>query len=107
VESCQLVMGLTMMEPGGVWNTMPPHTHGRRSEVYCYAGLGPEDAVFHFLGDPAATWHVVARNLEVVLSPSGSIHTGVGTASYAFVWGMGGENQDFADMDPVAVSALR
>jgi 4-deoxy-L-threo-5-hexosulose-uronate ketol-isomerase len=106
VESCQLVMGLTMMEPGGVWNTMPSHTHRRRSEVYCYAGLPDDQVVFHFMGEPTATRHLVMRSLDVVLSPSWSIHSGVGTAPYAFVWGMGGENQDFADMDAVAIRTL-
>ena len=107
VDSCQLVMGLTMMESGGVWNTMPSHTHRRRSEVYCYAGLPSDQVVFHFMGEPDATRHLVMRDLEVVLSPSWSIHSGVGTAPYAFVWGMGGENQEFADMDAVAMSQLR
>jgi 4-deoxy-L-threo-5-hexosulose-uronate ketol-isomerase len=107
VESCQLVMGLTMMETGGVWNTMPSHTHRRRSEVYCYAGLPGEHVVFHFMGEPTATRHLVMRNFDVALSPSWSIHSGVGTAPYAFVWGMGGENQEFADMDPVAMRDLQ
>lgn len=107
VDSCQLVMGLTAMEPGGVWNTMPCHTHRRRSEVYCYAGLPADQVVFHFMGDPAGTRHLVVRNLEVALSPSWSIHSGVGTAPYLFVWGMGGENQEFSDMDAVAMRDLR
>lgn len=107
VESCQLVMGLTAMEPGGVWNTMPSHTHRRRSEVYCYADVPDDQVVFHLMGDPAATRHLVMRNLDVVLSPSWSIHSGVGTAPYVFVWGMGGENQEFADMDAVAMRDLR
>ena len=106
VESCQLVMGLTMMEPGGVWNTMPSHTHRRRSEVYCYTGVPADQVVFHFMGPPDATRHLVLRDSVVVLSPSWSIHSGVGTAPYAFVWGMGGENQEFADMDAVAMTDL-
>ena len=107
IESCQLVMGLTVMAPGQVWNTMPCHTHPRRSEVYCYAGLAPDQAVFHFMGEPTATRHLVIRDLDVVLSPPWSIHSGVGTTNYTFVWGMGGENQEFADMDSVATASLR
>jgi 4-deoxy-L-threo-5-hexosulose-uronate ketol-isomerase len=105
--TCQLVMGFTRMEPGSVWNTMPPHTHLRRSEVYCYFHVAPTAAVFHFMGEPAATRHLVVHDLEAVLSPPWSIHSGVGTAAYAFVWGMGGENQEFADMDPAPVAQLR
>lgn len=101
VESCQLVMGLTMMEAGGVWNTMPSHTHLRRSEVYCYTGIAPDQVVFHMMGKPTETRHLVMRDLDAVLSPPWSIHSGVGTAGYGFVWGMGGENQEFADMDKV------
>ena len=105
--TCQLVMGFTRMEPGSVWNTMPPHTHLRRSEVYCYFNLPATQAVFHFMGQPTATRHLVVRDLEAVLSPPWSIHSGVGTAAYSFVWGMGGENQDFPDMDPAPVAILR
>lgn len=105
--TCQLVMGFTRMEPGSVWNTMPPHTHLRRSEVYCYFNVPPAHAVFHFMGAPTATRHLVMRDLEIALSPPWSIHSGVGTAAYAFVWGMGGENQEFADMDPAPVNQLR
>jgi 4-deoxy-L-threo-5-hexosulose-uronate ketol-isomerase len=105
--TCQLVMGFTRMEPGSVWNTMPPHTHLRRSEVYCYFHVPPTAAVFHFMGQPAATRHLVVHDLEAVLSPPWSIHSGVGTAAYSFVWGMGGENQEFADMDPAPVAQLR
>ncbi|MEO6996186.1 MAG: 5-dehydro-4-deoxy-D-glucuronate isomerase [Lacunisphaera sp.] len=104
--TCQIVMGFTRMEPGSVWNTMPPHTHLRRSEVYCYFNVPPAHAVFHFMGAPTATRHLVVRDGEVVLSPPWSIHSGVGTAAYAFVWGMGGENQEFADMDPAPVHQL-
>lgn len=105
--TCQLVMGVTRLEPGSVWNTMPPHTHLRRSEVYLYFNLPPEQVVFHFMGRPTETRHLVVRECEAVLSPPWSIHTGVGTANYGFVWGMGGENQDFADMDPVTFGELR
>lgn len=106
VESCQLVMGFTEMAEGSVWNTMPPHTHLRRSEVYCYFNVPADHAVFHFMGQPSATRHLVIRDLEVALSPPWSIHSGVGTAAYAFVWGMGGENQDFADMQRAPISEL-
>lgn len=105
--TCQLVMGFTRLEPGSVWNTMPPHTHLRRSEVYCYFNVPATQAVFHFMGQPTATRHLVVRDLDAVLSPPWSIHSGVGTAAYSFVWGMGGENQEFADMDPAPVAQLR
>lgn len=106
IKSCQLVMGCTLLEEGSVWNTMAPHTHERRSEVYMYFNLGPKGAVFHFMGDPKETRHVVVRDGEVVLSPSWSIHAGAGTKNYAFVWAMGGENQDFSDMDGVDVMEI-
>ena len=105
--TCQLVMGFTRLEPGCVWNTMPPHTHLRRSEVYCYFGVPAGQAVFHFMGEPAATRHLVVRDLDAVLSPPWSIHSGCGTQAYSFVWGMGGENQDFPDMDPAPVANLK
>ena len=104
---CQLVLGFTRLEPGSVWNTMPPHTHLRRSEVYCYFNVPSTAVVFHFMGAPAATRHLVVRDLEAVLSPPWSIHSGVGTAAYSFVWGMGGENQEFTDMDPAPLADLR
>ena len=107
VPSCQLVMGLTMLQPGSVWNTCPPHTHLRRSEVYLYFDLQPAHVVFHFLGQPQSTRHLVIGEGEAVLSPPWSIHSGVGTAHYGFVWGMGGENQEFADMDPAPLAELR
>ncbi len=106
-KSCQLVMGMTMLETGSVWNTMPTHTHQRRMEAYLYFNM-PEDAVvFHFMGQPEETRHLVVREGEVVLSPSWSIHSGAGTASYTFIWGMAGENQNFGDMDHVPMSQLR
>lgn len=108
VRSCQLVMGFTVLEPGGVWNTMPPHTHERRMEVYLYFGLPEDSRVFHFMGRPEATRHLVVADGQAVISPSWSIHCGVGTGGgYAFCWGMGGENQDFADMDALTLGQLR
>ncbi len=106
VKSCQLVMGFTEFEPGSVWNTMPPHTHGRRTEVYLYFDLG-QQIVVHLLGEPKATRHVIVRDREVVLSPSWSIHAGAGTGNYRFCWAMGGDNQVFHDMDPAPISELR
>ncbi len=105
--TCQVVMGVTRMQPGGVWNTMPPHTHLRRSEVYLYFDVQPAHAVFHFMGQPQETRHLLVHNEQAVLSPPWSIHSGAGTARYSFVWGMGGENQEFADMDPAPVADLR
>ena len=106
VKSCELVMGFTEFEPGSVWNTMPPHTHSRRSEIYLYFDLG-DNVAFHFLGEPQATRHVVVHDREAVLSPAWSIHCGAGTGAYRFVWAMGGDNQVFADMDAVPLNALR
>jgi 4-deoxy-L-threo-5-hexosulose-uronate ketol-isomerase len=107
VKSCQLVMGMTRLEQGSVWNTMPVHTHQRRMEAYLYFDMRVEDVVFHLMGEPNETRHIVMREGEAVLSPSWSIHSGAGTASYSFIWGMAGENQDFGDMDHVAMSQLR
>ena len=105
-RSCQLVMGRTELESGSVWNTMPPHTHLRRSEVYLYYGL-EDGVVVHLLGEPHQTRHVMAGDLEAVLSPSWSIHSGAGTRPYSFIWGMAGENQAFQDMDRVEPRQLR
>jgi 4-deoxy-L-threo-5-hexosulose-uronate ketol-isomerase len=107
VKSCQLVMGLTQLESGSIWNTMPPHTHQRRSEVYLYYGLGPDDLVVHLMGTPQETRNVILRDRQAVISPSWSVHCGAGTSNYSFVWAMGGENQEFSDMDAVPMPALR
>ena len=107
VESCQLVMGMTKLEPGSVWNTMPVHTHDRRMEVYLYFDMGPDDLVFHYMGEPTETRHIIMRNEQAVISPSWSIHSGSGTRAYTFIWGMAGENQAFDDMDGCAMKDLR
>jgi 4-deoxy-L-threo-5-hexosulose-uronate ketol-isomerase len=107
VKSCQLVMGMTVLESGSVWNTMPCHTHERRMEVYFYFNLADDAVLFHLMGEPNETRLVVVRNEEAVLSPSWSIHAGVGTSNYTFIWGMVGENQTFTDMDAVAMGDLR
>ena len=106
-RSCQLVMGLTVLEPGSVWNTYPPHTHERRMEVYLYFGMAEATRVFHFHGQPAETRHLVLANEQAVISPSWSIHAGVGTGPYSFIWGMAGENQTFDDMDGLGPDDLR
>jgi len=106
IKSCQLVMGFTELAEGSVWNTMPPHTHSRRSEIYFYFDLG-QNIVAHFLGQPNQTRHVFVQNEQAVLSPWWSIHCGCGTAAYKFIWAMAGENQTFDDMDKVAMSELR
>lgn len=107
VQSCQLVMGLTQLKPGSMWNTMPCHTHNRRSEVYMYFDMPEDGVVFHLMGEPKETRHLVMRNEQALTSPSWSIHSGVGTSSYTFIWGMAGENQIFDDMDMVAMKDLR
>ena len=106
VKSCQLVMGFTEFEPGSVWNTMPPHTHSRRTEIYLYFDVG-DNAVFHFMGEPDKTRHLVVRDREAVLSPAWSVHCGAGTGAYRFVWAMGGDNQVFSDMDPAPLATLK
>jgi 4-deoxy-L-threo-5-hexosulose-uronate ketol-isomerase len=106
-QSAQLVMGVTTLEPGSVWNTMPAHTHDRRTEVYLYFDLPPDAVVLHLLGEPDETRTLVVRDGQVALSPGWSVHAGCGTRAYSFCWAMGGENQDYADMDPVAMETLR
>ena len=107
VQSCQLVMGVTRLEQGSVWNTMPTHTHQRRMEAYFYFDVADDHRVFHLMGAPEETRHLILRNHQAVISPSWSIHSGVGTASYSFIWGMAGENQDFDDMDQVPMEKLK
>lgn len=107
IPSCQIVMGMTELEEGSNWNTMPVHTHQRRSEVYLYFNLDKDAVLFHILGEPNETRHVVVRDKQAVLSPSYSIHCGVATQNYTFIWSMGGENQDFDDMDAVSMSTLK
>ena len=107
VKSCQLAMGMTVLEPGNMWNSMPCHTHHNRMEVYLYFNLPEDAAVFHLMGEPTQTRHIVLKNEEAVISPSWSIHAGVATSDYTFIWGMAGENQDFDDMDHVAMQDLR
>ncbi len=106
-KSSQLVMGVTHLQPGSAWNTMPAHTHMRRSEIYMYFNLDPQARIFHMMGPAEETRHLVLKNREAVVSPGWSIHAGVGTQSYSFCWGMGGENQDYADMDVAAMEILR
>jgi len=107
VESCQMVMGMTALEPGNMWNSMPCHTHERRMEVYMYFDLPETDVVMHYMGQPQETRHVVMHNEEAIISPSWSIHSGVGTHNYTFIWGMVGENQEFDDMDNIKIPDLR
>jgi 4-deoxy-L-threo-5-hexosulose-uronate ketol-isomerase len=106
LKTCQLSMGLTVLEPGSVWNTMPAHTHERRMEVYTYFDIPEGNVVFHLMGEGGETRHIVMRNYDAVISPSWSIHSGCGTASYSFIWAMGGENQVFDDMDVIRTEEL-
>jgi 4-deoxy-L-threo-5-hexosulose-uronate ketol-isomerase len=107
IQSCQLVMGFTVLAPGSVWNTMPPHTHERRMEVYLYFDMAADARVFHLMGTRSETRHIVVANRQAVISPSWSIHSGVGTGAYTFCWGMGGENQTFEDMDGIEIGQIR
>ena len=106
-ESCQLLMGLTILEPGSAWNTMPCHTHERRMEVYFYFDMEEDTRVIHLMGEPTETRHLIVKNEQAIISPSWSIHSGVGTSNYTFIWGMCGENQTFSDMDHISMDTLR
>ena len=107
LKSCQLVMGFTLLDPGSNWNTMPPHTHMRRNEVYFYFDIDPAHRVLHLMGPPQETSHLIVADRQVVVSPGWSIHAGVGTRNYTFCWGMGGENQAYDDMDLAPIADLK
>jgi 4-deoxy-L-threo-5-hexosulose-uronate ketol-isomerase len=107
IQSCQLVMGFTLLDAGSNWNTMPPHTHMRRSEIYFYFDIDPAHRVVHLMGPPDETRNLIVADKQVVVSPGWSIHAGVGTSNYIFCWGMGGENQDYTDMDAATIPGLR
>jgi 4-deoxy-L-threo-5-hexosulose-uronate ketol-isomerase len=107
VASCQLVMGLTTLKPGNIWNTMPAHVHDRRCEAYLYFGFPQDQRVFHMMGEPQETRHLVVAPEQAILSPGWSVHSGCGTAAYSFIWAMGGDNQEFTDMDMIAIGDLK
>lgn len=107
LETCQLSMGMTVLEPGSVWNTMPAHTHERRMEIYMYFEIPKDNVVFHMMGEGQETRHIVMQNEQAVISPSWSIHAGAGTSNYTFIWAMGGENQTFDDMDNIPTTELK